>query len=110
MRRTETFYIKRSLAISRVSVCGRRPVRDNSIGGGGGKEMGLGDLEVKWRVARRAARGAQHRTVEVMVIQSSHSSSSSSSPAWSSPSSGGREKEWNSGWVGGFKSPGERSY
>ena len=47
MRRTETFYIKRSLAIARVSVCGRRPVRDNSNGEVGGKEKGLGGLEVK---------------------------------------------------------------
>ena len=30
-----------------MSVCGRRPVRDNSNGEVGGKEKGLGGLEVK---------------------------------------------------------------
>ena len=51
MRRTEKLCIKRSPAIARVSV-GRGAVRDNSIEGVGGEEMGLRGLEAEsggWR-------------------------------------------------------------
>lgn len=73
--------------------------------------MSLGSLEAKkGKQGGVAAKGGGAEQVGTVVTQSSHSSSSSSSPAWSSPSSGGRQKEWNSGWVGGLKSLGEGGF
>lgn len=87
------------------------PVRGNSIGRIDGEEIHLGSLETKrGKQQAVAARRGGAEQVGMVATQSSHSSSSSSSPAWSSPSSGGRQKKWNSGWAGGFKSPGGRGF